>query len=148
MRRLRPSVSLPHNDLAVCGIPTFRHADPAMSANASGCCACAARPIRNLEDAEGSREEDPQLLQTGASNAEARTGFEPAYNGFANRCLTTWLPRRTHNAGAEKVLIARRRSRSKRHGHRAGRPPAGAGAQAAVQRTCHSLPVVSRSSEM
>ncbi len=26
---------------------------------------------------------------------EARTGFEPAYNGFANRCLTTWLPRLT-----------------------------------------------------
>jgi hypothetical protein len=25
---------------------------------------------------------------------EARTGFEPACNGFANRCLTTWLPRR------------------------------------------------------
>lgn len=21
-------------------------------------------------------------------------GFEPTYNGFANRCLTTWLPRR------------------------------------------------------
>ena len=28
-----------------------------------------------------------------ASAFEARTGFEPAYNGFANRCLTTWLPR-------------------------------------------------------
>jgi hypothetical protein len=24
---------------------------------------------------------------------EARMGFEPTYNGFANRCLTTWLPR-------------------------------------------------------
>ena len=24
--------------------------------------------------------------------SEVRTGFEPAYNGFANRCLTTWLP--------------------------------------------------------
>jgi hypothetical protein len=24
--------------------------------------------------------------------AEVRTGFEPAYNGFANRCLTAWLP--------------------------------------------------------
>ena len=22
-------------------------------------------------------------------------GFEPTYNGFANRCLTTWLPHRT-----------------------------------------------------
>ena len=26
--------------------------------------------------------------------SEVRTGFEPAYNGFANRCLTTWLPHR------------------------------------------------------
>lgn len=24
---------------------------------------------------------------------EAWAGIEPAYNGFANRCLTTWLPR-------------------------------------------------------
>jgi hypothetical protein len=22
-------------------------------------------------------------------------GFEPTYDGFANRCLTTWLPRQT-----------------------------------------------------
>jgi hypothetical protein len=22
-------------------------------------------------------------------------GFEPTYDGFANRCLTIWLPRRT-----------------------------------------------------
>ena len=27
------------------------------------------------------------------ANSEARTGFEPAFDGFANRCLTTWLPR-------------------------------------------------------
>ena len=26
--------------------------------------------------------------------SEVRTGFEPAYNGFANRCLTAWLPHR------------------------------------------------------
>ncbi len=26
---------------------------------------------------------------------EVRTGFEPAYNGFANRCLTAWLPHRS-----------------------------------------------------
>jgi hypothetical protein len=25
---------------------------------------------------------------------EVRTGFEPAYDGFANRCLTAWLPHR------------------------------------------------------
>lgn len=24
---------------------------------------------------------------------EARMGLEPTYNGFANHCLTTWLPR-------------------------------------------------------
>jgi len=29
-----------------------------------------------------------------AGCVEVRTGFEPAYNGFANRCLTTWLPHR------------------------------------------------------
>ena len=27
------------------------------------------------------------------TDMEARIGFEPTYNGFANRCLTTWLPR-------------------------------------------------------
>ena len=32
-------------------------------------------------------------------NAEVRTGFEPAYNGFANRCLTTWLPHRSNENG-------------------------------------------------
>src|SRR4051812_41962286 len=26
---------------------------------------------------------------------EAWMGFEPTYDGFANRCLTTWPPRRT-----------------------------------------------------
>ncbi len=30
----------------------------------------------------------------GALDLEVRTGFEPAYNGFANRCLTAWLPHR------------------------------------------------------
>jgi hypothetical protein len=30
----------------------------------------------------------------GGPESEVRTGFEPAYNGFANRCLTTWLPHR------------------------------------------------------
>ncbi len=25
---------------------------------------------------------------------EVRMGFEPTYNGFANRCLATWLPHR------------------------------------------------------
>src|SRR5215212_1711303 len=32
---------------------------------------------------------------------EVRTGFEPAYNGFANRCLTTWLPHHTPRPGTE-----------------------------------------------
>ena len=26
-------------------------------------------------------------------------GFEPTYNGFANRCLTTWLPRQSDPLG-------------------------------------------------
>ena len=42
-----------------------------------------------------------------SDDAEARTGFEPAYDGFANRCLTTWLPRRKarvrYNAGRVEV---------------------------------------------
>lgn len=35
---------------------------------------------------------------------EARTGFEPAYDGFANRCLATWLPRQRSRdfRGAER----------------------------------------------
>jgi hypothetical protein len=35
-----------------------------------------------------------------SSALEVRTGFEPAYNGFANRCLTTWLPHRPACAAA------------------------------------------------
>lgn len=31
-------------------------------------------------------------LLSNTFSAEVRTGFEPAYNGFANRCLTAWLP--------------------------------------------------------
>lgn len=30
------------------------------------------------------------------STGEARAGIEPANSGFADRCLTTWLPRRNH----------------------------------------------------
>jgi integrase len=33
---------------------------------------------------------------------EVRTGFEPAYNGFANRCLTTWLP---HQVPKERCFL-------------------------------------------
>ena len=33
------------------------------------------------------------------SCAEVRTGFEPAYNGFANRCLTAWLPHHAWKRG-------------------------------------------------
>ena len=28
---------------------------------------------------------------------EVGTGFEPAFEGFANLCLTAWLPHRVHN---------------------------------------------------
>lgn len=34
----------------------------------------------------------------GGPEFEVRTGFEPAYNGFANRCLTAWLPHRAWKA--------------------------------------------------
>ncbi len=44
--------------------------------------------------------------------AEARMGFEPTYNGFAIRCLTTWLPRHEERTGklAKRTLIGQRRS--------------------------------------
>ena len=32
-------------------------------------------------------------------------GFEPTYDGFANRCLTTWLPRH-EGADRERRLLA------------------------------------------
>jgi hypothetical protein len=34
-------------------------------------------------------------------STEARIGFEPTYDGFANRCLTTWLPRRSKETSTE-----------------------------------------------
>jgi hypothetical protein len=34
------------------------------------------------------------LQREGWAFGEAPTGFEPVYDGFANRCLTTWLRRR------------------------------------------------------
>ena len=36
--------------------------------------------------------------------SEARMGFEPTYNGFANRCLTTWLPRRFCRRARARLL--------------------------------------------
>jgi hypothetical protein len=41
---------------------------------------------------KGPRDLSPRSPLFLTSYAEVRTGFEPAYNGFANRCLTTWLP--------------------------------------------------------
>jgi hypothetical protein len=35
-----------------------------------------------------------------ARRSEAWMGFEPTYDGFANRCLTTWLPRHFRNSFA------------------------------------------------
>src|SRR5438105_1510897 len=36
-------------------------------------------------------------------SAEAWMGFEPTYDGFANRCLTAWLPRRDLRPGRRFV---------------------------------------------
>lgn len=40
-------------------------------------------------------------------------GFEPTYNGFANRCLTTWLPRQLDLCGVAAPKRAPRRAASK-----------------------------------
>lgn len=39
-----------------------------------------------------------------ATLLEARTGFEPACGGFANRCLTTWLPRHPRNRREARTM--------------------------------------------
>ena len=52
----------------------------ALCAHNSGSCTETPRAARNPADV--------------CQNSEARIGFEPTYDGFANRCLTTWLPRR------------------------------------------------------
>lgn len=35
---------------------------------------------------------------------QAAVGFEPTYNGFANRCLATWLPRRFGHYDGARLL--------------------------------------------
>jgi hypothetical protein len=47
--------------------------------------------------------------------AEVETGFEPAYNGFANRCLTAWLPHRRDET-IPTVLCFRQDETSVRNG--------------------------------
>lgn len=42
----------------------------------------------------------PRDTKNPSNTMEARTGFEPAFDGFANRCLTTWLPRQTQQSRA------------------------------------------------
>jgi hypothetical protein len=38
---------------------------------------------------------------------EAATGFEPVYNGFADRCLTTWLCRPIRSWSGKRDLNPR-----------------------------------------
>ena len=53
---------------------------------------------RQRQRPEGFREAEVErrslLIHARSASSEARIGFEPTYDGFANRCLTTWLPRR------------------------------------------------------
>ena len=42
-------------------------------------------------------------------------GFEPTYDGFANRCLTTWLPRRYAQSPAGSGNMPQRRRLAKRY---------------------------------
>src|SRR3989344_6389950 len=37
------------------------------------------------------------------ANLEARAGIEPAYRGFADLCLTTWLPRHLTKLSYPKI---------------------------------------------
>ncbi len=52
------------------------------------------RPDQGGPPTEGTSERNKEEI------SEVRTGFEPAYNGFANRCLTTWLPHRRYRRAA------------------------------------------------
>lgn len=93
------------------------------------------RPLEPRRSRLASRPVHPiagRLLLAGTRSEltiEARTGFEPAYNGFANRCLTTWLPRRgrlrADAASCDRrdgaVLTPSRRPRKARKSFRAAR---------------------------
>ena len=50
-----------------------------------------ARPRRQGSGRAAARSAD---WAANGQRVEVRTGFEPAYDGFANRCLTAWLPHR------------------------------------------------------
>jgi hypothetical protein len=50
--------------------------------------------LREAPEEPAANDESPRGWARGGPDFEARIGFEPTCDGFANRCLTTWLPRR------------------------------------------------------
>ena len=62
----------------------------------------------DAHNADGNRGGGEAILdcERVSSHGEARAGIEPANSGFADRCLTTWLPRRrTFNLGRGRGFL-------------------------------------------
>lgn len=74
--------------------------------------------------------EDAMQLAEVTMLSEARTGFEPVCDGFANRCLTTWLPRQ--ELRLDPAILSTGSGESAHGGERSCRRPGdGSSAQAA-----------------